>query len=956
MKKRLLWLSVLVVILLCVVLPLCFAGRYGDGVPDAAIRQVSVGAARWNIYQEADIVQAIPWQDITAAEGRACAGGLLLPPGSAAGIPLDLPEAGVYRLALRYTLPNPSVLDAVFTLQTEQGAACATLSVIWSDADTPYPADRYGNELNRGQSALDLFVSAAMKVQGSVGSEDILLFLPAGGSVLYIRPDTQEILLESVWVLREQSGGASDISGGAENGCLVMLEAENYTLKSDSFIRAKGVRDPALSPYDTYKRRMNTIDENSWKTAGQKILWTFEVPESGLYRAGFRYSQYSRPGKLSYRRLEIDGTLYAGTHSQIPFAPTRQDEYRNYIPDVCAAVYLEKGIHTLAMTSVLGPEEEVYHELTRILYTIADMGMDLKKLTAGNTDKNRTWNMDAYLPDIPGRLLQAADELEQCYSRLSLSSGIDPVYASDLIYAAGTLRKICGETRTLPNKVSLISEGDTSVSASIGNVLQELVETPLSLDRIYLTSGAVPPNDEVSFFTRAGESLRAFAHTFAEGAGQTGYAEDGNADSNELQVWAGMSMQHAEVLQQLIDQDYNMVNGTNIQLSIMPNAQKLVLANATGTGPDVVMGVPFYLPYDFAVRGAAKNLLEYEDFLEGYLRQYNLEGLLPLCYDGGVYGAVESVNFQVLYYRKDILDKLGLSIPDTWDDVVYMMPELLRHEMNFNVSLANNIGFKTFNTTGPFIYQNGGHFYANDGASSGFTQEATVRGFTQMTALFSAYSLSEYVANFFDAFRYGEVPIGVSGFDMYMRLSVAAPELQGLWDIALTPGQKTGGDILRYQSADSTACMIFSDSDKPYEAWAFLRWWLSDATQIRFSYLLENTYGTEYRWNTANLGAFSQLPYPEEHKAVILEQLGWQKENLRHPAGYMVERESSNVWNNVVANNKEMMASIDRAKIASDREIIRKLKEFGFLGKDGDLIRPYPIDTVERLIEEAGGS
>ncbi|MCL2084654.1 MAG: extracellular solute-binding protein [Oscillospiraceae bacterium] len=953
MKKRILIFSVSVIIAPFVILSLCFAGRYGDKLPDAALRRTDIGAQRWSVFP--GIVQTIPWQDITASGGRSHEGGLLLLPGSTAGIPLDLQEAGVYRIALRYTLPDPSVLDAVFSLQTEQGAVRATLPVIWRDANTPFPADRYGNNLNREQYALDVPVSAAMTLQGSVGAEDVSLFLPAGKSVLYLQPNTQEVLLERAWVLREKDGGGAADAGQAENGVLIMLEAENYTLKSDSFIRAKGIRNPALSPYDTHRRIMNTIEQSSWKTAGQKILWTFEAPESGYYKVGFRYSQYSRPGKLSYRRLEIDGAHYSDAHLQVPFAPTRMDEYKNYIPSG-DAVYLEKGTHTLALTAVLGPEEDVYHDLTRILHDIADMGMDLKKLTAGNTDKNRTWDMDAYLPGIPGRLLQAADELEQCYSRLSSSPGVEPVYASDLIYAAEILRNICKDTRKLPNKVNLISEGDTSVSASIGNVLQQLIETPLSLDRIYLTSGAALPADSAPFFTSAGESILAFINTFSKGAGQAGYAADGSMASNELQVWAGMSMQHAEILQQLIDRDYNAANRTNIQLSIMPDAQKLVLASAAGAGPDVVMGVPFHLPYDFAIRGAAKNLLEYGDFLDFYSRRYNIEGLVPLCYDGGVYGAVESVNFQVLYYRKDIVEKLNLTIPDTWDDVISMMPELLRHEMNFNVSLANNIGFKTFNTTGPFLYQNGGHFYNSDGLSSGFTQEASVKGFAQMTDLFLAYSLSEYIANFFNAFRYGEAPIGVGGFDMYMRLSVAAPELKGLWDIALTPGQRAGDEILRYQSAAGTACMIFSDSDRTDEAWTFLKWWLSDETQIKFSYLIENTYGTEYRWNTANLSAFSQLPYPEEHKPVILEQLSWQRENLRHPAGYMVERESSNIWNNVVANNWRLTASIDRAKIASDREIIRKLKEFGFLDDDGNPVKPYPIDTVERLAEAVGGS
>jgi hypothetical protein len=82
---------------------------------------------------------------------------------------------------------------------------------------------------------------------------------------------------------------------------------------------------------------------------------------------------------------------------------------------------------------------------------------------------------------------------------------------------------------------------------------------------------------------------------------------------------------------------------------------------------------------------------------------------------------------------------------------------------------------------------------------------------------------------------------------------------------------------------------------------------------------------------------------------VILEQLSYQKENARHPGGYMVEREASNIWNNVVANDKELIEAIDRSTISADREIIRKLKEFGFLDENGNIIKQYPMDTIEKL-------
>ena len=63
----------------------------------------------------------------------------------------------------------------------------------------------------------------------------------------------------------------------------------------------------------------------------------------------------------------------------------------------------------------------------------------------------------------------------------------------------------------------------------------------------------------------------------------------------------------------------------------------------------------------------------------------------------------------------------------------------------------------------------------------------------------------------------------------------------------------------------------------------------------------------------------------------------------------MVEREVSNIWNNVVVGNKTLVEAVDKAVIQSDREIIRKLQEFGFVDENGKIIKEYTITVVENL-------
>ena len=151
--------------------------------------------------------------------------------------------------------------------------------------------------------------------------------------------------------------------------------------------------------------------------------------------------------------------------------------------------------------------------------------------------------------------------------------------------------------------------------------------------------------------------------------------------------------------------------------------------------------------------------------------------------------------------------------------------------------------------------------------------------------------------------------------------------------------------------ADSTASMIFGNTKKPNEAWDFLKWYLSTDTQTNYANTLQSTYGSEYRLNTANLNAFKQLQYSEEDLQVILGQWKWQKENLQHPAGYMSERELSNAWINVVVNGDGIAEALDKAVLQSDREILRKMQEFGYCDEDGNIIKDYKLLTAKDLYE-----
>jgi hypothetical protein len=99
---------------------------------------------------------------------------------------------------------------------------------------------------------------------------------------------------------------------------------------------------------------------------------------------------------------------------------------------------------------------------------------------------------------------------------------------------------------------------------------------------------------------------------------------------------------------------------------------------------------------------------------------------------------------------------------------------------------------------------------------------------------------------------------------------------------------------------------------------------------------------------TANVDAFKELPIKREHKAVILEMMSWIKETQRIPGTYMIERELSNSFNNIILRGENPRGTITEAIRNINHEVQKKAEEFGYR-KDGRITKDYPIITEETL-------
>ena len=137
--------------------------------------------------------------------------------------------------------------------------------------------------------------------------------------------------------------------------------------------------------------------------------------------------------------------------------------------------------------------------------------------------------------------------------------------------------------------------------------------------------------------------------------------------------------------------------------------------------------------------------------------------MIPYVFEDGVFGIPETQNFWVTYYRTDILNSIGITdIPQTWDEIIEILPLLQSYGMNYFVPLAQYEGLKPFVATLPFIYQFGGDLYAPNGMSTAINSDQTLEGIQLMSNLYTLYNLPQRVASFYNQFRYGTLPIGIS--------------------------------------------------------------------------------------------------------------------------------------------------------------------------------------------------
>jgi len=874
--------------------------------------------------------------------------------GEPVSVEISLPQSGRYCLLLSYHALEEIVLKSTLLVDIANQRCRTQVYSLWQDKSKEYPTDRYGNEMPPEQVAVHSPVTDYVVDQSSVSRRPFSFELPPGTSRLVLTSDDVDLDLYRIQVVREQQlpsyeEYAAEIAGKPAGKDFVTVEGEDYLVKSDSYIRAGAERNPALHPYDYRTKKLNVLDAASFSTAGQKVMYEFDIKQAGIYLISFRYSQNYKEDIPVYRHVRIDSHELCEVLHSVPFFYTGTNYANTTISHggAPAGIYLAAGKHTLTMEADGTPVQGYIDRLKAILKDISGIGMEIKKVSGTEASKYRTWDVESYLPGVIEQLAGYRDELMKIYDDIGRLQKKNPAAGLNLKLAAENLKMVLKHPDKLPGKLSLLSEGSGSVAQFLSDQIDKLTYQNLAVDRIYIhgMQQSLPRADAGFFASIADGCKRLFYALFSAGVA------DEADDSETLKVWVNRPIQYVEVMQSLADTMFTPETGIKVKFSVMSSEQRIILSNATSSAPDVITGIGSGMPFDLGIRGAVVDLMEFDDFASYIQQEYNLQSLVPYTLDGKVFGVTETQEFYVTMMRTDILKQLNLQAPDTWDDVAAMMPVLRRNSMNFYLQLSGYTGTKPLYTTVPFILQACGSLYSDDGLATAIQSTEALRGFEVLTNLYMLYSVQPVVSSFYNSFRYGQIPIGIASFTDYVKIKNAAPEITGQWKIALHPGMTSGdGSVRRGTTGAATACAIMESSERKEQGWEFLKWWLSSKVQADFGNTLQRTYGPDYLWNTANQEAFQQLAFPQEDKAVILEQWNHMQEINRHPALYAIERELSTAWMNVVIDGTSARIALDNAARNINREFERKLEEFGYIERGGTVRHSMVFRPIEETL------
>ena len=871
---------------------------------------------------------------------------------------VQVPQTGYYNLYMEYLIPESRGVAAERGVRINgefpfEDAQNITFTRIWTDGGE-VKTDNQGNQIRPTQIEVYDWQSSCFEDDMGYITEPYRFYLEKGDNEITLEAENEPMIIRKFMVApvsviqsyEEYVAKYPDISDQAMTaGYIQMIQGEDSTLRSESSLYAKYDRSsPTTYPNSVTNTVLNYVGGDTWRSSGQWIEWEFEVPEDGYYNIMIKGRQNYSRGSVSSRTVYIDGEIPFSEMKEISYAYSNDWECKDLADENCVPynIYLTKGTHTIRLEATLGGVGPILEELEDSTYRVNQIYRKILVYTGANPDRYRDYYIEANYPEVMEAMELESKRLFKIVDDTVSYSG----QKADNIAAAQTVAQQMERFCEKPNKITLEFTTFKDNITALGTASLNMSETKLDIDYLVVSgTGVTPKKDKANIFTKLWHETKSFFASFFVDYNSVGDVYDESTDDEVVKVWILTGRDQGTILKSMVDDTFTPESGVKVNVEIVdPTA--LLNAVLAGRGPNVVLSVGADQPVNYALRGAAEDITQFNDW-EEVLSHYTPSSYEQYGLDGHIYAIPETQTFNVMFYRKDVLEEMGLEVPDTWQELIEMLPTIQGNNLSVGIPTAAGSSSTTTATTAvasnvpdlslyfTLLYQYGGDMYNEMGTKTTVDDEAGIRAFDDYVRYFNDYGLPT-IYDFVSRFRSGEMPIGISAYSTYNTLMVSAPEIRGLWDFTLIPGTEytnpdgtTYIDRSDFITGSATMMIATEDESLKQKSWEFMKWWAKPDTQVRFGREIEALLGSSARYATANKDAFEQLSWSSDDIKVLSEQ--WdQTVGIREvPGGYYTGRHITNAIRKVINDKDDTRETIIDYSIKINEEIEKKRNEFG---------------------------
>lgn len=852
---------------------------------------------------------------------------------------LTIPESGYYQIYMEYYPVESRGVDIErsFTINGTNpflGSEALTFARLWTDKN-PVQQDNQGNDIRPTQVEAPQWTGGWFRDDMGYEAEPYKFWLDKGTNRLGLEAVNEPAAIKSLTLkaiedikpyTEYQVNMPKVIATENAKNYIGIIQGEDSVLRSAPSLYANYDRSSATTqPYSASKIRLNMGGGNAWRVPGQWIEWDFLVPEDGYYHITVKGRQNYQRGFVSNRSVSIDGEVPFKEAKEISFRYSNNWEYVTLsdVHEEPYEFYLEEGAHKLRMEVTLGDLGGILNGLEDNVFRLNEMYRKILVLTGTKPDQFRDYKIETVYPEVIEGMDLESKRLYKTVDDIVAYSGQKASQVATAQTLAAQLEKFVER----PDKIPVVLSNFKDNVSSLGTSILSMSESPLDIDYIAVTGvEAELHKEKETFGKKAVHETRSFLASFFEDYNSLGdvYEKD-----EAVEVWILSGRDQSTILKSMIDDTFTPETGIKVNVRLV-EAGTMLNAVIAGTGPDVALAVGAGEPVNYALRHAAEDLTQFADSKE-ILNAYYESAYAPYEFEGGLYALPETQTYNVLFYREDILEELGLEVPETWEDLINMLPTIQRNNMNVAIPSTQNKTVSDLSGLLSLLYQEGGSLYNENGRHAESDSEAAVRAFETYTKFFTHYKLpTEY--DFVNRFRSGEIPIGIQNYGTFNTLVVFAPEIRGLWDFTLMPGTELpDGSIDRAGQGTGVCSMMLhqSNEEKKERCWEFMKWWADADTQVRFGREMESVLGSSARYGTANREAFERLAWSSHQMEILKEQWEYIFGVPEVAGGYYTGRHLTNATRKVINGNEDPRETLLDYTRTINEELEKKRIEFG---------------------------